>query len=82
MKKPKPTKHKTGQFAKLVVISGSFQKCPQDFPGGRVRESPCNARDKGLIPGWGTKIPHATWHMAQPKQLKIERKKEICPQWS
>ena len=31
-----------------------------DFPGGPVVENPsCNAGDASLIPGWGTKIPHA-----------------------
>ena len=30
-----------------------------DFPGGPVvNNPPCNARDVGLIPGQGTKIPH------------------------
>ena len=24
-----------------------------------VKNLPCNAGDAGLIPGWGTKIPHA-----------------------
>ena len=32
----------------------------EDFPGGPVvKTPPCNARDVGLIPGHGTKIPHA-----------------------
>ena len=31
-----------------------------DFPGGPVVKKPSfNADDKGLIPGWGTEIPHA-----------------------
>ena len=31
-----------------------------DFPGGPVvKNLPCNAGDAGLIPGQGTKIPHA-----------------------
>ena len=31
-----------------------------DFPGGPViRNLPSNAGDSGLIPGWGTKMPHA-----------------------
>ena len=31
-----------------------------DFPGGPVVKNPsCNAEDAGLIPGRGTKIPHA-----------------------
>ena len=28
--------------------------------GPVVKNPPCNAGDVGLIPGWGTKIPHAT----------------------
>ena len=33
----------------------------RDFPGGPVvKNPPSNAGDKGSIPGWGTKIPHAT----------------------
>ena len=32
-----------------------------DFPGGPVvKNLPCNAGDVGSIPGWGTKIPHAS----------------------
>ena len=31
-----------------------------DFPDGPVvKNLPSNAGDAGLIPGWGTKIPHA-----------------------
>ena len=33
----------------------------RDFPGGSVvKNLPCNAGVMGLIPGQGTKIPHAT----------------------
>ena len=33
----------------------------RDLPGGpAVKSLPCNAGDVGLIPGQGTKIPHAT----------------------
>ena len=46
----------------------------KDFPGGPVvKNPPSNARDMGLIPGWGTKIPQATKpvcfieDLAQPK---------------
>ena len=31
---------------------------------------PFNAGDSGLIPGWGTKIPHASW----PKNQNIKKK--------
>ena len=30
-----------------------------------------DAEGPGLIPGRGTKIPHATCHAAQPKESKI-----------
>ena len=34
---------------------------PQYFPGGPVVKNPyCNAKDMGLTPGWGIKIPYAT----------------------
>ena len=38
-----------------------------DFPSGPVvKNSPCNAGDVGLIPGWGIKIPHAA-----PRESKL-----------
>ena len=40
-----------------------------DFPGVQwLRFRASNAEASGSIPGWGTKIPHATW----PKNEKIE----------
>ena len=40
-----------------------------DFPGGPVlKTSPSNARGNGLIPGWGAKIPYASW-LKNPKQI-------------
>ena len=36
-----------------------------DFPGGPVvKNLPSNAGDVGLIPDWGTKIPHATGQLS------------------
>ena len=33
------------------------------FPGGPVvKNLPCNSGDTGLLPGQGTKIPHAMQH--------------------
>ena len=41
------------------------------FPGGPVvKTSPSNAGGVGLTPGWGTKIPHASW----PKNQNIKQK--------
>ena len=37
----------------------------RDFPGGPVvKNPPSNAGDVGLIPGWGTKIPHAAGQLS------------------
>ena len=42
-----------------------------EFLGGPVGEtSPSNAGDMGLTPGWGAKIPHASW----PKYQNINQK--------
>ena len=39
--------------------------CLEDFPGGPVIENlPPNSGDTGLIPGQGTKIPHAMWQLS------------------
>ena len=36
-----------------------------DLSGGPVvKNPPCNVRDIGLIPGQGTKIPHAVEHLS------------------
>ena len=51
----------------------SSLKCKRvgDFPDGPVvKNLPCNAGDAGLIPGWGTKIPHATGLMPQLWSLR------------
>ena len=35
------------------------------FPGGPVvKNLPSNAGDKGLIPGWETKVPHASGQLS------------------
>ena len=42
-----------------------------DLPGGTVIKTlSSNARDVGLIPGWGARIPHAS----QPKKQNIKQK--------
>ena len=41
-----------------------------DFPGGLgVKVCTPNSRGTGLIPGQGTKIPHATWHGQKKSDL-------------
>ena len=43
-----------------------------DFPGGPVvKNPPVNARDTGLIPGLGTKIPHAMGQLS-PRSATTE----------
>ena len=51
-----------------------------DFPGGLgVKVCTPNSRGTGLIPGQGTKIPHATWH-GQKKKWSLTRMPKII-QW-
>ena len=39
---------------------------PWDFPGGSMgKTSPFNAGGASVIPGQGTKIPHASWPKAK-----------------
>ena len=41
-----------------------------DFPGSPVvKTMPSNAGGAGSIPGWGAKIPHASW----PKNQNIKK---------
>ena len=50
-----------------------------DFPGGPVVNIlTSNAGVAGLIPGQGTKIPHAS----QPKTQNIKQKKQCCNKFS
>ena len=45
-----------------------------DLPGGTaIKTLSSNARDVGLIPGWGARIPHASW----PKNQNIKNKNNI-----
>ena len=43
-----------------IIKTSTNNKCWKNFPGGPlVKNLPCNAGDVGLLPAWGTKIPHA-----------------------
>ena len=42
----------------LKIKTGDFPSCPV------VKNPPSNAGDTGLIPGWGTKIPHASGQLS------------------
>ena len=47
----------------------------EDFPGGPVTKTPpSNARNEGLIPGQGTKVPQAMWCSQKIKNKETERK--------
>ena len=49
----------------ITTISPSLKKKIRDFSGDPVvKNPPYNAGDKGLIPGQGTKIPHATGQLS------------------
>ena len=66
---PKPrvwSPHSTAPPPPLTVCTlrqqpvGPLKMCTGDFPGGpAVKNPPSNAGYESLIPGWGTKIPHA-----------------------
>ena len=48
-----------------------------DFPGGPVVKTHAStARGEGSIPGWGTKILHATW--CGPKKKIFFKKINLC----
>ena len=37
-----------------------------------VKNSPCNAGNSGLIPGWGTRIPHAAEQLSLSARTKTQ----------
>ena len=48
------------------------KKKKKEFPGVCVVRTPCfHRRSTGLIPGWGTKIPHAMW--CSQKEIKQQQ---------
>ena len=49
----------------MGVLLPLIEIAKRDFPGGPVVKNPsCNAGDAGLIPGRGTKIPHAAGQLS------------------
>ena len=55
-----------------------FKTQVRDFPGSLVvKTSPSNAGGASLIPGQGTKIPHASW----PKYQNVKQKR-YCNKFS
>ena len=61
--------HKRPRNAKAIL---SKKNKAGDFPGGPVvKNLSSNAGDVGLIPGWGTKIPHAVGQLS-PRATTIE----------
>ena len=58
------------QIGFLLILSLKYFFC-WDFPGGPVVKTfPSNAGGAGSFPGWGAKIPHASW----PKNQTIKQK--------
>ena len=58
-----------------------FKTIPGDFPGGPTVENlPSNAGDTGSIPGWETKIPHATAKTRCSQINKCLKNKTTPPQ--
>ena len=49
----------------MLLKSKNIELCSRkgrDFPGSPVvKTSPSNAEGAGLIPGWGAKVPNASW---------------------
>ena len=43
----------------------------RDFPGSSVSKTPLfQCRGMGSVPGWGTKIPQATWYSQKKKRKR------------
>ena len=52
------------------MVEKAAEKLSQGLPGGPgVKNPPCNAGDTGLIPGQGTKIPHAKGQLESLAQI-------------
>ena len=70
----------TASFQKLVFIKNNgfldnecWQVCTQEIYT-LVKTS--NAGGVSLIPGWGTKTLHATWHRQKNKSIKSKKKEK------
>ena len=63
---------------KFSKKNGSIKVGHRNFPGGSVvKNPPHNARDAGLILGWGTRISHAVEKLspqATTKDASVVRK--------
>ena len=42
-----------------------------------VKTSPSNAGGEGSVPGWGAKIPHASWQK-KPNKTQNIKQKQYC----
>ena len=62
------TKEKIDAFEYIKINDWDFHGDPE------VKNPACNARDSGLIPGWGTKIPHATEQLS----LHTSARESMC----
>ena len=58
-------------FKKIWERKSGQEVTDGDFPDGPVvKTSPSNTGGAGSIPGWGAKIPHASW----PENQNVEQK--------
>ena len=69
----------------LVLISGTMNPASRvlqalrDFPGGSmVKNPPSSAGHTGSIPGWGTKIPHATGQLSLHAHELLSKFRILC----
>ena len=59
------------------------QQPSRDFPGSTVVKTlPSNAGGVGLIPGWETKVPHASWPNKTEKRSNIVTNSISLLKWS
>ena len=59
-----------GISSSIMAPSQLIPVGPPHFPDGSVvKHPPTSAEDMGLIPDWGTKIPHAAEQLSHTPQL-------------
>ena len=63
---------------RIFIEAGFNKNYSRDFPGGPVvKTSPSNAGGAGSIPGWGAKVPYASWTKNQNIKQKQYCNKDL-----
>ena len=63
-------------YTRIVILS--TPAFLQGLPGSPGFKTPCfHGRGLGLILGWGTKIPHATWHGQQQTNIRNNKQTSL-----